>query len=93
MHATVGLGFEDRRVRGYSRGKNMGVEGKTMSHQLKIQKAHNLLDAAVCDVVELNPDLTYLEMLAILNQISASWIKRAVQDERNPSEVINKESL
>jgi hypothetical protein len=61
---------------------------KQHSRELLVQKAHNLLDAAVCDVIELNSDLTYLELLAILNQISASWIKRAIQDERNPSERI-----
>lgn len=58
------------------------------SRETAVQKAHNLLDAAVCDVIELNPDLTHLELLAILNQISAWWIKRAIQDERNPSEAI-----
>lgn len=61
---------------------------KQHSREFLAQKAHNLLDAAVCDVIELNPELTYLELLSILNQISASWIKRAIQDERNPSERI-----
>ena len=58
-----------------------------------VQKAHNLLGAAVSNVIVKNPDLTYLELLAILNQISASWIKCAIQDERNSSKVINKENL
>jgi hypothetical protein len=55
------------------------VTAKQQSRELTVQKAHNLLDAAILDVLKLNPDLTYLELLAILNQISASWIKRAVQ--------------
>jgi hypothetical protein len=69
------------------------MTAKHHSRELLVQKAHNLLDAAVCDVLELNPGLTYLELLAILNQISASWIKRAIQDERNPSDTINKENV
>jgi hypothetical protein len=57
--------------------------------ELLLQKVRNLLSDSVLDVIELNPDLTYLELLSILNQIAASWIKRAIQDERNPSEYLN----
>ena len=53
-----------------------------------VQKAHNDLSTAVTEAISKHPDLTYLELLAILNQIAASWIKYGIQDERNPNEAI-----
>jgi|GEM_PF-3018704 hypothetical protein len=61
---------------------------KQHSREFLVQKAHNDIDAAILDVLGECPIVTYLELLAILNQISASWIKRAIQEERNPGERI-----
>jgi hypothetical protein len=55
---------------------------------LPVQQAHNEIDRAVTDAVERHPDLTYLELLAILNQVAASWIKIAIQEERKPTDAI-----
>jgi hypothetical protein len=58
---------------------------KTHPRELPIQKAHSEIDRAVTDAVERHPDLTYLELLSILNQIAASWIKWGIKDERTES--------
>ena len=55
---------------------------------MPVQQAHADLDKAVTEVIGKHPDLTYLELLAILNQIAASWIKYGIQDERSPNEAI-----
>jgi hypothetical protein len=58
---------------------------------MPVQKAHADIAKAVTEAIAKRPDLTYLELLAILNQIAASWIKCALKDERNPSEIIKSE--
>ena len=55
---------------------------------MPVQQAHNDLDKAVSEVISKHPDLTYLELLAILNQIAASWIKYGLKDERDLNEEI-----
>jgi len=49
-----------------------------------VQKAHCDLAKVVLDLVEKH-DLTYLELIACLNNVMASWIKDAVRDERHPN--------
>jgi hypothetical protein len=39
-----------------------------------VQQAHNEIDRAVTEAISKHPDLTYLETLAILNQVAASWM-------------------
>jgi hypothetical protein len=58
---------------------------------LPVQQAHNEIDRAVTLAISKAPDLTYLELLAIFNQIAASWIKIAIQDERKPDDAIGTE--
>jgi hypothetical protein len=58
---------------------------------LPVQQAHNEIDRAVTEAISKHPDLTYLELLAIFNQIAASWIKIAIQDERKPNDAIGTE--
>lgn len=58
---------------------------------LPVQQAHNEIDRAVTDAISKHPGLTYLELLAILNQIAASWIKIAIQEERKPDDPIGTE--
>ena len=38
---------------------------------LPVQQAHNEIDRAVTEAIAKHPDLTYLELLAIFNQIAA----------------------
>jgi hypothetical protein len=56
--------------------------------EFSVQKAHNDIATAVTEAIGKHSDLTYLELLAILNQITASWVKVAIQDERKPNENI-----
>ena len=58
---------------------------------MPVQRAHNEIDKAVTDAIGRHPDLTYLELLAILNQVAASWIKIAIQEERKPDDAIGTE--
>lgn len=58
---------------------------------LPVQQAHNEIDRAVTEAIAKHPDLTYLELLAIFNQIAASWIKIAIQEERKPDDPIGTE--
>ena len=41
---------------------------------------------AIMDVIKRHQDLTYLELLRILNGITASYIKYALREERHPGE-------
>jgi hypothetical protein len=50
-----------------------------------VQGAHNEMAKAVIDVVEKH-GLTYLELLACLNDVSASWLKYAIRNERHPDD-------
>lgn len=59
---------------------------------MPVQQAHADIDKAVTDAIGKHPDLTYLELLAILNQIAAAWIKYGIKDERSPSEAIKGDS-
>jgi len=59
-----------------------------ISREFSVQKAHNDIATVVTEAIAKHPDLTYLELLAILNQIAASWIKYGLKDERNPNEAI-----
>ena len=52
-----------------------------ISREFSVPKAHNDLAMAVTEAIGKHPDLTYLELLAILNQIAASWIKYGLKDE------------
>lgn len=51
-----------------------------------VSKAHNDIEKAVLDAMGNHPDLTYVELLSIFNQISASWIKLAIRAERHPDD-------
>jgi hypothetical protein len=61
---------------------------KMHSRELSVQKAHNDLAMVVTEAIGRHPDLTYLELVAILNQIAASWLKYGIQDERKPNDTI-----
>jgi hypothetical protein len=61
---------------------------KMHSREFSVQKAHNDIAMVITEAIGRHPDLTYLELLAILNQIAASWIKYGIQDERKPNEAI-----
>ena len=61
---------------------------KIHPRELTVQQAHNEIDHAVTEAISNHPDLTYLELLAILNQIAAAWIKYGLKDERQPDEAI-----
>jgi hypothetical protein len=61
---------------------------KPHPREFPVQLAHNEIDRAVTEAISKHPDLTYLELLAIFNQIAASWIKIAIQDERKPNDAI-----
>jgi hypothetical protein len=56
--------------------------------EIPVQKAHNDMAIVVTEAIGRHPGLTYLELLAILNQVAASWIKIAIRDERNTNEAI-----
>ena len=64
---------------------------KLHERTMPVQQAHADIDRAVTDAIGEHPDLTYLELLAILNQIAAAWIKYGIKDERSPSEAIKVE--
>ena len=51
-----------------------------------VQRAHNAIDAAVSGAMKEFPDLTYMELMSVLNQIQASWIKWGIRDERHPDD-------
>ncbi len=59
-----------------------------ISREFSVQKAHNDMAIVVTEAIGRHPGLTYLELLAILNQVAASWIKIAIRDERNTNEAI-----
>ena len=50
------------------------------------QKARNDIDASVSKAMEDNRDLTYLELVSILNDIQRSWIGWGIRDERHPDD-------
>ena len=50
------------------------------------QKARNDMDAAISEALKRNPDLTYLELASILNEIQRSWIGYGIRDERHPDD-------
>ena len=50
------------------------------------QRARNDIDAAVSEALRKNPDLTYLELASILNEIQRSWIGYGIRDERHQYE-------
>jgi hypothetical protein len=50
------------------------------------QKAHNDISGAVLEAIGKHPNLTYLEVISILNQIQMSWLKHAIQQERHPND-------
>ena len=51
------------------------------------QKARLDISTAVLEAVAKHPDLTYLEVLMILNEITGSdWIKYAIRQERHPDD-------
>jgi hypothetical protein len=50
------------------------------------QRARNDIDAAVSEAMKKHPDLTYIELLQIFNEITASWLKYALRDERHPDD-------
>jgi hypothetical protein len=61
---------------------------KLHPREFPVQLAHNEIDRAVTDAIRKHRDLTYLELLAILNQVAASWIKIAIYQERKPNDEI-----
>lgn len=50
------------------------------------QRARNDIDAAVSEALRKNPDLTYLELAGILNDIQRAWIGYGIRDERHPDD-------
>lgn len=53
---------------------------------MPFQKARADINDAVTEAIARHRDLTYLELLQILNEISASWLKYGIRDERHPNE-------
>jgi len=50
------------------------------------QAARADMQKAVCDVVNKHKDLTHLELISILNEVTAGWIGYAIRDERHPDD-------
>lgn len=50
------------------------------------QRARNDISAAVSEAMKKHPDLTYIELFQIFNEITASWLKYALRDERHPND-------
>jgi hypothetical protein len=65
-------------------------EMKLHERTMKVQAAHCVINSAITDAVvkihATDPDLTYIELLGILNQVSASWLKHALREERHPDD-------
>jgi hypothetical protein len=53
---------------------------------LPVQAATADMRAAVVEVISKHHDLTHLELIGILNEIQASWIKYVIRDERHPDD-------
>lgn len=51
-----------------------------------VEKAYLDIDNAVTEAIGKNPDLTYMELMFILNRLAASWIKYGIHDERKEEE-------
>ena len=49
-----------------------------------VEKAYLDIDSAVTEAMSKHPDLTYMELLSILNRITASWVKYGIKDEWYP---------
>ena len=49
-------------------------------------KARLDVQEAVTSIVGKHPDLTYLELITILNEVQASWLKWAIRQERHPDD-------
>ena len=50
------------------------------------QRAHYDIAAAVLEAMRKHPDLTYIELFQIFNEITASWLEYALRDERHPND-------
>jgi hypothetical protein len=61
---------------------------KPHPREFPVQLAHNDIATVVTEAIGRHKGLTFLELLAILNQIAASWIKIAIQEERKPNNAI-----
>lgn len=54
---------------------------------MPVAKIRNEIDKAVLDIISSkHPDLTYLELIAILNELQATYIKYAIRQERHPED-------
>ncbi len=54
--------------------------------EVQYQKARSSVSVAVSNALQRNPDLTYLELCAILNEVQASWLRYGIKDERAEEE-------
>lgn len=61
----------------------MGI--KLHERVLPVQEAAADLGIAVNKALE-NHELTYLELIQIINELQASWIKYAIRAERHPDD-------
>lgn len=52
----------------------------------KVAGIETEINMAIHDVVKRHQDLTYLELLRILNNVIAGYIKYALREERHPGE-------
>jgi hypothetical protein len=50
-----------------------------------VQQVGNEISTAVTNIVAQH-ELTYIELLTILNMIEARWLKSALREERHPDE-------
>lgn len=53
---------------------------------LPVAKIRNEIDLAVLNIIGKYNDLTHLEMISILNDLQATWIKYAIRQERHPDD-------
>jgi hypothetical protein len=50
-----------------------------------VDRAKRRIRTALIDAIR-EDELTYIELLGILNEVTASWLKIALRDERHPDE-------
>ncbi len=57
---------------------------KLHERTLPYQKARADFGLMVCDFCKSHPDLTYLELLSVMNESLAAQLKYAIRQERHP---------
>jgi hypothetical protein len=52
----------------------------------QVASAETDVTGVVLDALKRHPDLTYLELLRIMNNVMATWLKYALREERHPDD-------